>query len=69
LTKQEKALVEKVSAVMLRKKIEGNPMDFYLIEKKSTNNYSGTVTIGNFTAESQGKDIKTAIKNLTKEIK
>jgi hypothetical protein len=69
LTKQEKALVEKVATVMLRKNIEGNPEDFYSIEKKSTNNYLGTVNIGNFTAESHGKDIKTAIKNLTKEIK
>ena len=69
MTKQEKALVEKISALMLKKKIEGNPEDFYLIEKKSTNNYLGTVTIGNFTAQSQGKDVKTAIKNLTKEIK
>ena len=54
---------------MLRKKIDGNPEDFYLIEKKSTNNYLGTATIGNLTVEAKGKDIKSAVKNLTKEIK
>ena len=54
---------------MVRKKIEGNPSEYYTIEKKSTNNYEGKVTIGNLEVESKGKDIKTAVKNLTKELK
>jgi hypothetical protein len=69
LTKQEKELVKKIEAVMSRKKVEGNPEDLYSIEKKSTNNYIGVVTIGNLTAEVKGKDLKTTVKNLTKEIK
>jgi len=69
MTKQEKTLVKKVESVMARKKINGNPTDFYIIEKKSTNNYLGVATIGNLTAEAKGKDMKEVYKNLTKEIK
>jgi len=69
LTKQEKELERVISEIMKRKKIDGTPSDFYSIEKKSTNNYSGTATIGNLTAEVQGKDSKTTVKNLTKELK
>lgn len=69
MTKQEKELERVISAIMGRKKIDGNPSDFYLIEKKSTNNYLGTATIGNITAEAKGKDSKATVKNLTKELK
>ena len=69
LTKQEKELEKIISDVMKRKKIDGEPSDFYSIEKKSTNNYLGTATIGNLTAEVKGRDTKTAVKNLTKELK
>ena len=69
MTKQEKELERVISEVMKRKKIDGIPSDFYLIEKKSTNNYLGTATIGNLSAEAKGKDSKTAVKNLTKELK
>lgn len=69
MTKQEKELEKVISVIMGRKKINGNPSDFYLIEKKSTNNYLGTATIGNITAEVKGKDSKAAVKNLTKELK
>ena len=66
MTKQEKELERVISEVMKRKKIDGIPSDFYLIEKKSTNNYLGTATIGNLSAEAKGKDSKTAVKNLLK---
>ena len=69
MTKQEKELVKTIEVVMKRKKIEGNPHDLYLIEKKSTNNYLGTATIGNLSVEATGKDMKTAVKNLNKELK
>ena len=69
MTKQEKELVKKIEDVMSRKNIVGNPEDLYSIEKKSTNHYIGVVNIGNLTAEAKGKDLKTTVKNLTKEIK
>jgi len=69
LTKQEKELEKVISDIMSRKKIDGNPSDFYLVEKKSANNYLGTATIGNLTANAHGKDSKTAVKNLTKELR
>jgi len=69
LTKQEKELERVISELMKRKKIDGTPSDFYSVEKKSTNNYLGIVTVGNLTAETQGKDFKTTVKNLTKELK
>lgn len=69
MTKQEKELERVISEVLKRKKIDGNPADFYLIEKKSTNNFIGTATIGNLTVESKGKDFKSTVKNLTKELR
>jgi len=69
LTKQEKELVKKIEAVMARKKIEGNPEDFYSVEKKSTNNYEGKVEVGNVFITTKGKDIKSTIKQLSKELK
>lgn len=69
MTKQEKELERVISEVMKRKKIDGNPTDFYLIEKKSTNNFIGTATIGNLTVEAKGKDVKSLVKSLTKELK
>jgi len=68
LTKQEKELVKKIEAVMARKKIDGNPQDFYSVEKKSTNNYEGTVEVGNIFIIAKGKDIKSTIKQLSKEL-
>jgi hypothetical protein len=68
LTKQEKDLVKKIEAVMERKKIEGNPSDFYSITKKSTNHYEGIVECGNVYAKVKGKDTKSTIKALTKSI-
>jgi len=68
LTKQEKELVKKIEAVMARKKIDGNPQDFYSVEKKSTNNYEGTVEVGNVFITVKGKDIKSTIKQLSKEL-
>jgi len=69
LTKQEKELEQVIMVILERKKISGEPSDFYLVEKKSSNNYLGTATIGNLTVNSKGKDFKTAIKNLTKSLK
>lgn len=69
MTKQEKELVKKIEAVMARKKIEGNPEDFYSVEKKSTNNYEGKVEVGNVFITTKGKDIKSTIKQLSKELK
>ena len=69
MTKQEKELVKKIEVVMARKKIDGNPTDYYNIEKKSTNNFVGTVTIGNIEIETKGKDIKSTVKSLSKELK
>lgn len=68
MTKQEKELVKKIEAVMARKKIDGNPQDFYSVEKKSTNNYEGTVEVGNIFIIAKGKDIKSTIKQLSKEL-
>ena len=68
MTKQEKELVKKIEAVMARKKIDGNPQDFYSVEKKSTNNYEGTVEVGNVFITVKGKDIKSTIKQLSKEL-
>ena len=69
MTKQEKELVKKIEAVMARKKIDGNPEDFYSVEKKSTNNYEGKVEVGNVFITTKGKDIKSTIKQLSKELK
>ena len=69
MTKQEKALEIKISEIMKRKKIDGQPSDFYTVEKVSTNNYLGKATIGNLSVEAKGKDSKSTIKNLTKELK
>lgn len=69
MTKQEKELEKVISVIMSRKKIDGAPSDFYLVEKKSTNNYLGTATIGNITVNVKGKDSKSTVKNLTKELR
>ena len=68
MTKQEKELERVISEIMKRKKIDGDPSDFYLIEKKSSNNFLGTLTIGNLTVNTKGKDFKSTVKNLIKEL-
>lgn len=69
MTKQEKELESVISNIIGRKKIDGVPSDFYLVEKKSTNNYLGTAIIGNLTVSVKGKDSKATVKNLTKELR
>ena len=68
MTKQEKKLEAVISEIMTIKKIEGIPSDYYLIEKKSANNYLGTATIGNLSITVKGKDTKTTVKLLTKDL-
>ena len=68
MTKNEKELVAKVTELMTRKGIEGNPQDFYTIEKKSNKNYFAELKVGNRVFAAKGKDSKDVVKNLIKEI-
>lgn len=69
MTKNEKALVAKVTELMTRKGIEGNPADLYKITKRSNNDYFAELKLGNRVFAAKGKDSKEVVKNLIKEIK
>lgn len=69
MTKNEKALVAKVTELMTRKGIEGNPVDLYKITKRSNNDYFAELKLGNRVFAAKGKDSKEVVKNLIKEIK
>ena len=68
MTKNEKALVAKVTELMTRKGVEGNPTDLYKITKRSNNDYFAELKVGNRVFAAKGKDSKEVIKNLIKEM-
>ena len=68
MTKNEKELVMKITELMMRKGIEGNPQEFYTITKRSNKNYFAELKVGNRVFAAQGKDSKEVVKNLIKEL-
>lgn len=69
MTKNEKELVNIIEGYMAKKKIEGDAINCYKIEKRSNKDYFAEANIGNSTFTSKGKDVKDVVKNLIKEIK
>lgn len=68
MTKNEKELVIKISTLMKRKGIEGNPAEFYKITKRSNKDYFVEVRVGNMFFSAKGQDSKEACKNIIKEM-
>ncbi len=70
MTKVEKELIRVVKEKMDRKNIkEGNPQEMYEITKRSNKDYFAKAQIGQMFFTAQGKDLRTVMKNLIKEIK
>jgi hypothetical protein len=68
MTKNEKELVAKVTELMARKGIEGNPSDFYTITKRSNKDYFAELKVGNRVFAAKGTNSKEVCKNLIKEM-
>lgn len=62
MTKNEKELVAKIQNILTKKKIEGTASEMFTVEKKSNSHYVATVTIGDLSYSTKGKDIKKLLK-------
>lgn len=69
VTKNERELITVIETLMKRKRVyEGDPKTMYKVSKRSNKDYFAEARVGDHFFATNGKDKKTAIKNLIKEL-